>query len=277
MAEVPTNLGPQGSVVGAAAESTVVEVGVEANSIAAELSGGAGRSMGASMLGEGLAWAWAVGEMGHAVMTAASDGRVRTILDQAFPRIDTRATNYQVSQRLSVAAGVGAVLTGASEAELDRMADHHPGTAFSEAVHRARQLMHEHPADFQEARALYLDVKRQWDDGVTAALEQWYDGDRGPIFKHAYAATNAAIASGDPAMRAAQRQAMARKREGITDVALGRVDGPRLSRDASYRSGVHYGREVRELRGQEGLDMEMERIELNREFERAWACQPVRG
>lgn len=231
--------------------------------------------MGAELAGA-LGWAISVGQCWEAMLSAPSDGRVRGLLDQAFGAVPADS-NYGELRRLQTAMAVGAVLDGLSDEEIARLEEHWGGSAFRRGLEMARAMRDEYPDDFGRAQETYRRVRRNWQDGVAAALEGWYDEGRDAVFKRAYASVTAALRAGDPQAHAARRVAQQSKEQGVVDAARGEVDSRRLSRDGSYRSGVTHALRVHREHGERGLMRELERIEFRRQSRDRAARVPVQG
>ena len=250
------------------------------NAIAVAL-GTAGRAGGSVMsaLGElagNLGWAITVYQAWDAMLSAPSEGRVKGLLDQAFGNVP-RGNDYQELRRVQTALAVGAVLSGMSDDEIARLEEQWGGDAFQRGLSIARELQAAHPDDFAEAREIYALVKRNWQDGVAAALEGWYDASRDPVFKQAHARVTSALRSGDPAVHAARRVAQQSKEDGLVDAANGRVDVRRYEADGSYRSGVEHARRTMREEGPGALKHDVQQVELRREQREASRRVPVQG
>lgn len=231
--------------------------------------------MGAELMGA-LGWAISVGQCWHAMLSAPSEGRVRGLLDQAFGSVPTDS-NYRDAQREATAIAVGAVLNGLDDEQIAALEQRWGSAAFRRGLDIANTLRAEHPGDFAEAQEIYREVHRNWQDGVAAALEGWYDESRDPVFKRAYASATSALRAGSPGAHAARRLAQQSKEQGFVDATRGQVDPERLERDGSYRSGVSFATRTLQERGPEAVQSELDRIQLRQRSRTEAARVPVQG
>lgn len=242
---------------------------------AAGHAGGSVASAASEALG-GLGWALMVAEAWEAMLSAPSEGRVEGVLDAAFGTgpSDSNVDDYH---RTQTAYAVGAVLSGMDDDQIAELEQQWGSERFERGLEMARSLRDEHPADFAEAQETYRAVKHDWQDGVAAALEGWYDSSRDAVFKQAYAQVTTRLRAGDPGMHAARRAAHRSKEQGVLDAAHGQVDPERVEQDGSYRSGVSHAIRTLEEGGPDAVQREVDGIELRREHRQASGRVPVQG
>jgi hypothetical protein len=187
-----------------------------------------------------VGWGWNIYEMTEDIVTAESQGRVRGVLEAAFAEGIETDNPIIVARREARAVGIGAVFTGASDEQIAELADRYPGSSFREGVESARALRADHPDDFAEAQERYLEVRRQWEEGVAAQLIGWPHPAPTQITRNGEAyASRRLPKNGDAAVAGLRMRARADHAEGFRAKVAGRVDEERARTDVSYRLGVH--------------------------------------
>jgi hypothetical protein len=203
------------------------------------------------------------------------DDRAR-LLRTALGIYDDTPSVQGITERQARALGAGAVLAGMSDAEIRRM-DVYPRDAFMDEVRDTRRFAREHPEEFGEARQVYQEVLRDWQDGLVAGLvgRQPPPG-AGPAFHEAY--RRAGMVAGQDWTAPARQRATSSINDGFIDGARGHVDRRRSERDAAYRLGIADARAMRESEGagavrEHAAELRQQRTESQRATER----NPVRG
>jgi hypothetical protein len=175
----------------------------------------------------------------EALADAEKDGHRRGLLDAALGNPDQPLANTPETRAWRM--GVAAVLGGYSQTEIARMetsfgGDRHRAHLFREAVESTRALRGTEA--FEEARAIYQRIVRDFEDGRAAALGGWDRPGASEAFRAGREQMMRYLQANPREADALRQSYRAAHREGYLAAESGRIDEHRAALDAAYRAGI---------------------------------------